>query len=192
MRTSTLRAVLLGSCAVAIAAALVLAGCSSSTTPATAPSTSGPSTSAAVSTAPIDLSGTPTNAPVNMGQATKSGDWGLTVKSLTFAGDAGGAKAGPGKELAVVTVDLSNNAIKDAGIGQTDFKFAGADGVNYQAVPTSGSDFIFNTPQPIKAGETRTIKIAFEVTAGVRQFRLTFSPFSPSGSASAPAVVNVQ
>jgi hypothetical protein len=174
-----------------------LAGCSSSSSssdiPSTGSSSSGSSSASAPSTAPIDMGGgsaSTANAPVGMNQPTKSGDWALTVTKLEFTSEAGGAKAGPGKELAVVTFELTNNASKDAGIGQTDFKFAGTDGVTCDAVPTSGSEFIFNTPQPVKAGEKRTIKIAYEVNAGVKGGLFTFSPFSETGSAT-PAIINV-
>ena len=193
MRTSTVRATLLIACVGCLLASLALAGCGSPSTPVPGPSVTTGSATSLPSTAPIDMGGgsaSTANAPVGMNQPTKSGAWGLTVTKLEFTSEAGGAKAGPGKELAVVTFELTNNAPKGVAIGQTDFKFAGTDGVAYQAVPTSGSEFIFNTAQPIKAGEKRTIKIAYEVSAGVKGGLLTFSPFSETGSPT-PAIINV-
>jgi hypothetical protein len=185
MRSSRIGVALRAALAIALLASIALVGCSSPSTSATAPSANG-----SASTAPPETGGSMAAAPVAMGEATKSGDWGLTVKSLTMAPEAGGATAASGKELAVITYDLTNNAAQDAGTGQTDFKLETTDGTAGQIVPTQGEEFIFNTPQPIKAGETRTIKIVYEVPAGSKEFKLTFAPWIESGLI--PVVVDVK
>ena len=67
----------------------------------------------------------------------------------------------------------------------------GPDGTAYDASPTSDTLFIFNTPQPIKAGETREIMIAYGVPTGITPLLWTFTPFVEGGQAS-PAVVTIK
>lgn len=195
MGTRTIRVVLAttGALAVGLALACTLTACGTAGAPPATTSAASSTAASEPSTAPIDMGGgsaSTANAPVGMNQPTKSGDWGLTVTKLEFAAQAGGATAGSGQELAVLTLELTNTSTKDAGIGPSAFKFAGTNGVTYQAASTSSSQFIFNTPQPFKAGEKRTVKIAYEVDAGAKGGLLTFSPFSESGSAT-PAIINV-
>lgn len=125
-----------------------------------------------------------------VGEEATSGEWKLTVKSIAFMPAAGGATAEQGKDLAVVTLDLKNGGSAGQGTGPAYFKFAGADGVAIEAAPTSDPEFIFNTPQPINAGETRTIKIAYPVPAGDKEFQLTFEPFVEGGAT--PAVIDIK
>lgn len=129
-------------------------------------------------------------APVEIGEPATSGDWTLKAKSTDRVPEAGGAKAPSGQELLVITFDLTNGSATDQGTGPTDFKLTGADGTAYDAVLTSDPEMIFNTPMPIKAGETREIKIAYGVPKGMTPFQWTFSPFVEGGAAQ-PAVVNI-
>jgi hypothetical protein len=173
----------------AVLAMALVAGCTPSN-PSGPSAPANDSGAASVSTAPI-TTGDGANPSVGMNELTGTGIWGITVTALEFATQAGGAKAEGGHELAVVGVRVSDNSTESAGLGPNAFKLVGPDGAEYQIAPTSSPAFIFNTPQPIKAHETRDIKLAYQVPAGVTQFKLIFAPFSPSGS-TAPATVNVR
>lgn len=130
-------------------------------------------------------------APVEIGAPVTVADWTLTAKEAERDDEAGGAKAESGKELLVITFDLKNGTATDQGTGPTYFSLTGPDGTTYDAVPTSGEEFIFNTPQPIKAGETRTIKIVYGVPSGAGPFQWMFTPFVEGGSPE-PGVVNIK
>lgn len=165
--------------------AVALAGCGGGNAAQTAPSTPPPATEAPATGTDAKV------APVEMGQPATSGSWTLTAKSAERAAEAGGATAQSGQELLIITFDLTNGGSADEGIGPTSFKLAGPDATEYQAAPTSDPAFIFNTQQPIKAGETREIKIAYGVPTGTTPFQWTFEPFSASGPPE-PAVINIK
>jgi hypothetical protein len=186
VRTNKL--VLGGVTVVLLATVLALSGCGSSSpsAPAPSPSATTPAEQPASTSGP---SGAAT--PLKMGEKATSGDWTLVVKGVEFAPEAGGARATAPKTLAVLTLDVTNTSASGQGIGPSSFKLAGTDGTAYEAKPTSDKTFIFNTEQPIKAAETRTVKIAYEVPAGVKAFKFTFAPFDPNGKAQ-PAVFDVQ
>lgn len=169
-----------------IALGIVLTGCGG-------PAASSPPATPAPATQPA-AEGAPASgkvAPVELGTPVTVSTWTLTAKSADRSPAAGGGKADPGKELVVIAFDLKNGAAKDQGIGPTSFKFAGTDGTEFQATPTSDPTFIFNTPQPIKAGETRTIKIAYAVPVAAGPFQWRFEPFVEGGSPE-PGVVNIK
>ncbi len=128
-------------------------------------------------------------APVEVGTAVTVGDWTLKAKEVERDDSAGGAKAEAGQELLVITFDLTNNGAADQGTGPAYFKLRGSDGIEIQAAPTGEPEYIFNTPQPIKAGETREIRIVYAVPAGATGFQWTFEPFVEGGAE--PAVVNI-
>jgi hypothetical protein len=130
-------------------------------------------------------------APVEIGQAATAGSWTLTAKKVERMAEAGGAKADAGSELLVITFDLNNDTGADQGTGPSSFALTGTDGTAYTAASTSDPAFIFNTAQPIKAGETREIKIAYGVPAGTSSFQWSFTPFMESGEVE-PAVVNIK
>lgn len=167
---------------VAVVLAATLAGCASSTPTEPAEPTEPAAEQPAEGEAKV--------APVEIGAPATSGDWTLTVKSAERAAEAGGATAESGKELLVITFDLTNGGATDQGTGPVYFVLSGADGTTYDAAPTSDPAFIFNTPQPIKAGETREIKIAYGVPTGSGPFQWAFTPFVEGGAAE-PAVVNI-
>jgi hypothetical protein len=129
-------------------------------------------------------------APVEVGMPVTVADWTLVAKEVEREQSTGGADAPEGQELLVITFDLTNGGSADQGTGPTYFKLTGSDGTEYQATPTSGEEFIFNTPQPIKAGETREIKIVYPVPTGATPFQWSFEPFV-EGGVPAPAVVNI-
>ena len=174
---------------VAVAAVALLVGCGGAGTQTR--DTSKPATPAAQTPEPDDATSAGKVAPVEMGQPAMSGTWTITVKEAERTAEAGGAKAESGKELLVLRFDLKNGGAKGEGTGPTSFKLTGPDGTEYQASPTSDSLFIFNTPQPIKAGETREIMIAYAVPVGVGPLQWAFTPFVEGGQAQ-PAVVNIK
>lgn len=178
-----IRRLICGLTAAVVVAAL--AGCGGGKAAETTPITPPPATEAPATGTEAKV------APVEMGQPATSGSWTLTAKTADRAADAGGASAASGQELLVITFDLTNGGTADEGIGPTSFKLAGPDGTEYQATPTSDPAFIFNTEQPIKAGETREIKIAYGVPTGTTPFQWTFEPFSASGPPQ-PAVINIK
>jgi hypothetical protein len=177
------------SIALLLAVSIAVSGCGSGS-PSTPAATSSASTPAEQPASTSGSSGA-ASAPVKVGEKATSGDWALVVKGVEFAPAAGGAKAAAPNTLAVVTMDVTNTSTSGQGIGPSSFKLAGADGTAYQATPTSDKAFIFNTEQPIKGGETRTVKIAYSVPEGVKAFKLTFAPFDPAGKAQ-PAVIEIQ
>lgn len=126
--------------------------------------------------------------PTPMGTSATAGDWTITVKEVERARSAGGADASSGKELVVITYDLKNGGPADQGTGPVDYSLADAGGAAYTVAQTSDATFIFNIPQPISTGETREIRIAYEVPEGSGPFVWTFAPFG----AAAPAVLEVK
>ena len=184
---SRTREVSFGIIVLLLLASIAVSGCSSAapSAPATPPSTTSPAEK------PATTSGSASSAPVKAGEKATSGDWNLTVKNVAYASAAGGAKATAPETLAVVTFDLTNNGAGPQGIGPSSFKLVGTDGSAYPVAPTSDKAFIFNIEQPIKAGETRTVKIAYQVPDGVKTFAFKFAPFDPAGKAQ-PAEVDIQ
>ena len=184
---SRTRRVSLGIVVLLLLASIAVSGCRSASpsAPATQPSASAPAEK------PASTSGSASGAPVKVGEKATSGLWNLTVKNVAYASAAGGAKATAPETLAVVTFDLTNNSTGPQGIGPSSFKLVAADGTAYPVVPTSDKAFIFSIEQPIKAGETRTVKIAYQVPNGVKTFALKFAPFDPSGQVQ-PAEVDIQ
>lgn len=174
------------------AVAIVMTGCSQgaqtqATTPAATPATTG-------NEAPSDAeAATPPDGPAltAMGTAATSADWTITVKEVEREDSAGGADAASGKELLVIKFELKNGGTKDEGIGPTSFILADETGVEFSATPTGDPKFIFNIEQPIKAGTTREIRIAYEVPKGAGPFTWTFTPFVEGGEAT-PAVLEVK
>lgn len=160
-------------------ASIALAGCGSASTssPGISPSTATPAEK------PAGASSSASSAPVKVGEKVTSGEWNLTLKNVEYTATAGGAKAPTPKTLAVVTFDLTNNSTGPQGIGPSSFKLMAADGTAYPPAQTSDKTFIFNIEQPIKAGETRTVKIAYLVPDGVKMFTFRFAPFDPAGRA---------
>lgn len=133
----------------------------------------------------------PSAAPVATGVKVTSAEWDLVVLGDSVERDAGGTTAPSGKSLLVVEFELTNSSGRPRGIGQVDFELTDTSGGQYAVVPTSGEDFIFNTPQPIEAGETRTIKIAYEIPgAGAQGLILMFEPFV-EGGVSQPVAVSL-
>jgi hypothetical protein len=169
-------------------AAVSLVGCAG----ASAPPVAAPPSAAAPTAPEQNVPGASGKAVVvEIGQPATSGAWTLTVSDAQRAAQAGGAVAQSGQELLVLTFDLKNGGTKDEGTGPTSFKLTGPDGTEYQASPTGDPEFIFNTPQPIKAGETRTIKIAYGVPTGTSPLQWVFAPFVEGGQAE-PAAVNIK
>lgn len=174
-----------------LAIAIVLTGCSPST------SSTEPEEPAATDTqAPADTAGEPAATEAEpeltpMGTAATSADWTITVKSATRAAEAGGATATSGNELLVITFDLTNGGTADEGVGPVSFVLADDAGTEYSAAPTGDPAFILNIEQPILAGTTREILIAYEVPAGAGPFTWTYLPFVEGGG-NAPAVLEVK
>jgi hypothetical protein len=133
----------------------------------------------------------PSAEPIGVGQPGTSGDWTVTVKEVERDDSAGGIDAASGNEMVVIQFDLTNAGSTDQGTGPTYFELKDEGGAVYQAAQTSGEEFIFNTPQPITAGETRKIRIAYEVPTGTGPFTWTFTPFVEGGG-NAPAVFAIE
>jgi hypothetical protein len=166
---------------VAVAAALVLAGCSGTgQQPIT--TLAPPADTTTQSAGPSGQ--TPIGTPVT------SGPWTIEVNSVERKPSAGGAKASSGNEILVVNFDLKNTGTKDAGVGPTSFTLADRIGTMFNAVSTSDPAFIHNIKQPIKAGATSKIRIAYEVRKGAGPFQWIFTPYVDSGGAT-PAVFEI-
>jgi hypothetical protein len=172
-----------------LAVAVVLAGCSGGGQPAaTTPEQPAPAGTEAPAATPAEPA--PSSAPVAMGTPATASDWTLTVKEAEREDKAGGAAATGGNEMLVIKFDLTNGGAQDAGVGPTDFKLADQNGTEYQAAPTNDPTFIFNIEQPIKAGTTREILIAYEVPKGTGPFNWTYEPFVEGGTT--PVVMEVK
>lgn len=117
----------------------------------------------------------------NLGDKVSSVGWDLVVKAVSRPKEAGGATAAQDKELVVIEFDITNGETSDRMIGPTSFSLRDEDKVSAEVMPTQGEEFIFNTPQPIKASENRTIKIVYQVSAGAKGLVLKFEPFATSG-----------
>lgn len=127
---------------------------------------------------------------LSIGEKGTAGDWDIVVESVERAPEAGGAAAAEEGELLVIKLKLTNNGAEGQGTGPAYFKLAGLDGFVYEAAPTNDQTFIFNTPQPIGAGETRSVSIAYNVPVGTEGFTFTFEPFVEGGTT--PVVYGLQ
>lgn len=175
-----------------LVAAMALAGCAAQqegTTTSTAPPSSATSTPAPAE-APTASTTAPPVPPVAQGQTATTGHWKVSIDEVEREDSAGGARAASGKQLLVVKVDVANNNTTGYGVGPTAFKLTDASGATLEAAQTSDSKFIFNMPQPVKAGETRNVLIAFEVPIGSGPFTLTFYP--PTGGLTSGAALEVK
>lgn len=171
-----------------LAIGLVVAGCSGSGTAETPATTADQS---AASSEPAPATEEPAAAaPVAIGVPATSGDWTLTAKEVERDDSAGEVDAPSGSEMLVIKFDLKNGSAADQGTGPAYFALTDASGASMEPAQTSGEEFIFNTPQPIKAGETREIKIAYIVPTGSGPFTWTFTPFVEGGAAT-PAAVTI-
>ena len=112
------------------------------------------------------------------------------MNSVERKPSAGGAKAGSGNEILVINFDLKNGGAKDADVAASSFTLADRIGSMFNAVQTSDPAYIYNIQQPIKAGTTRKIRIAYEVRKGAGPFQWIFSPLVESGGAT-PAVFDI-
>lgn len=156
------------------------------------PDAASPSATSTPPTAePVEAGQTPPATPAAMGQSAQSADWTIKVKAVDRVQAAGGAKASAGNELVVVTIELANGASSDQGTGPAYFKLTDQAGTEFQEAITSDPEFIFNIPLPIAAGETREIRIAYDVATGAGPLSLTFDPFVEGGNP-APAVLQVK
>jgi hypothetical protein len=179
--------------AMTLVSGLLLGGCSAGSGQNQTPSATGASETASASAGQqpgADTGSAPSSATTPMGTAAKVADWTITVKAASRKAEAGGAKAADGKELLVIDFELKNGG-KDSGVGPTSFKLADTKGADFTATATSDPAYIFNIEQPIKAGTTRKILIAYEVPKGAGPFVWTFSPFVEGGQP-APAVLEVK
>lgn len=174
----------------ALALVVALAGCSGSGTTAEKPAATAEQP-AAGEPAPTSEEPAAAAAPVAVGEPVTSGDWTLTAKEVERDDSAGGIDAPSGSEMLIIKFDLKNGTAADQGTGPVYFTLTDASGASMDPAQTSGEEFIFNTPQPIKAGETREIKIAYIVPTGSGPFTWTFTPFVEGGAAT-PGVVTIK
>jgi len=173
----------------AVALALVLAGCSAAE-PTTEPEAARPTEPAA--TQPAETGSEPAAVTsVPMGTAATSGDWTLSVKETEREASTAGVDAASGNELFVVKLELTNTASTNRGTGPAFFILTDSSGAKYDPALTRGREFIYDTPQPIKAGETREIRIAYEVPVGSGPFTLAFTRLA-DGVEQAPAVLEAK
>lgn len=129
---------------------------------------------------------------VALGELAETGGWGIRVVTVADAKSAGGATASDGRILVVVEFELTNTAAQPRHIGQVDFRLTDAGSAEYRAVPTIGEEFIFNTPQPIEAGETRNIRIVYDTPSPVPSgLVLRFQPFLQAGAMADPVEVRL-
>lgn len=119
---------------------------------------------------------------VAIGEIVETGEWGLRVRGVSDVESAGGVTAPDGRVLIVVELELANRASIPRHIGQVDFGLTDTAAGEYPVVATVGEEFMFNTPQPIEAGETRSIKIAYTGVSPVSgELILRFQPFLQTG-----------
>lgn len=173
----------------AVTAASLLVGCNDSDPyglkdlPAPAPEVTAVASDTAQPSAKV--------APSKMGQPATVGTWMIVAKSADRSQKVDTVSAKKGKELLVISFDLTNGGALDDDTHPDYFTLVDPDGTKHKAVEVNDTTFIHKTAQPIVAGEMREIFVAFSVDKGDGPFQFTYLPMSEEGK-SQPAVVDVE
>jgi hypothetical protein len=131
-------------------------------------------------------------APSRLGQPATVGTWLLVAKTADRSAEVGEVKAKDGKELLVVSVDLTNGGALDDDTHQDFFTLVGPDGAEHKAVKSDDPTFIHvAAQQPVTAGEVRELFILFSVDKGDGPFQLMYLPMSEEGK-NQPAAIDLE
>jgi hypothetical protein len=114
------------------------------------------------------------------------------AKTADRSAEVGEVKAKDGKELLVVSVDLTNGGALDDDTHQDFFTLVGPDGAEHKAVKSDDPTFIHvAAQQPVTAGEVRELFILFSVDKGDGPFQLMYLPMSEEGK-NQPAAIDLE
>jgi hypothetical protein len=131
-------------------------------------------------------------APAKLGQPASVGTWLLVAKKVDRSAEVGQVKAKDGKQLFVVTIDLTNGGALDDDTHQDFFTLVGPDGTEHKAVKSDDPAFVHvAAQQPVKAGEVRELSVLFSVDKGDGPFQLMYLPMSEEGT-NQPAVIDLE
>lgn len=130
-------------------------------------------------------------APSKMGQPASVGTWLLIANKEERTAEAGGVKAKDGKEMLVITADLTNGGALDEDTHPSYFVLVGPDGAEHTVVESDDPAFINTMPEPVVAGERREVFLLYSVDKGDGPFQLRFLPMTEQGK-SEPAVLDVE
>ena len=126
-----------------------------------------------------------------MGTPVTSGSWTIKVNSVARKTSVGKEKAYGGNELLIINFDLKNISTKDERIEPSSFTLADRIGTMIKAAALSDPAFIHQMKQPIKAGTTRKVLIAYEVRKGATPFQWIYAPLAASDAVT-PVVIEVK
>jgi hypothetical protein len=130
--------------------------------------------------------------PVPMGTTTASGKWKLVVSSATRSAVAAGMRATGGREMLVVTAELTNGAKGSREVSSTCFVLADEGGTVHKPVATNDPYYLYDDTVTMYAGATKRIVIAYAIPKGVGPFNWTFTPSDRIDDSQAPAVLEVK
>lgn len=173
-------------CALAVLAVLV--GCDQQLAPPSASMTS--VDASALATATIGTLAKPKPAP--MGSPSTSGAWRLVVESATRSRAAAGVQAAEGRELLVVTSELTNGGRASCEVTSSCFVLADEGGRVHRPTPTNDLHFLYDQTITLRPGATTRVVIAYAIPVGVGPFTWTFTPPDRPSDAQAPAVLEIK
>lgn len=130
--------------------------------------------------APTIVPTTPPNPHGDVGVSQQSGNWNVTVDSITTSQGEDYNQPKAGDVFVIVTVTAQNQDSATQSISEIDFTLRGSDGTTFSyafltSVPPISGDVLSN--QRIKGG------VAFEVPTSMHDFAFQFNPsFDPSGA----------
>jgi hypothetical protein len=125
-----------------------------------------------------------------MGQPASVGTWLLVASKADRLPVGGGVKAKDGKQMLVISGDLTNGGTLDEDTHPNYFVLVGPDGTEHKVVESKDPAFISKMPEPIVAGERRDIFLLYSIDEGDGPFQLRFLPMTEEGK-SEPAVVDI-
>jgi hypothetical protein len=126
-----------------------------------------------------------------MGTPVTSEPWTIKVTSTERKASVGKEKPYAGNELFVINFDLTNSGTKDAAIAASSFTLADRIGSMMKAAALSDPAYFHQMKQPLKAGTTHKVKIAYEVRKGAGPFQWIYAPMAADAPVT-PVVIEVK
>lgn len=130
--------------------------------------------------------------PVPMGTTAASGKWKLVVSTAARSASAAGVRATQGREMLVVTAELTNGGKASQDVSSTCFVLADEGGTVHKPVLTNDTYYLYDKSVTMSAGATKRIVIAYAIPTGVGPFTWTFTPPDRVDDSQPPAVLAVE
>jgi hypothetical protein len=130
--------------------------------------------------------------PVAMGTAATTGKWKLVVSTAARSATAAGVRATEGREMLVVTAELTNGANASREVSSTCFQLADEGGTVHKPVPTNDAYYLYDQSVEMGANATKRVVIAYAIPVGVGPFTWTFTPPDRVDDSQPPAVLAVE